>query len=696
MEMIGPGIWKLRLGTPESVTPATVREEPPRLQELAELPKVQCSPVDAAKIRWRTSPRGVCLEIPIADDGQVEQFYGLGLQLGRLNQTGRKRTLRVNSDPIGDTGDSHAPVPFVVSTAGYGIYVDTARYSTFYVGSHKKLSAEDADGRPQKPRTIANSTEQLYAARDIAQRTLVVEIPASQGVDLYVIAGPTALQVVQRYNLLSGGGCLPPLWGLGVWYRCYGRANQQQATALAQSLRDAHLPCDVLGFEPGWHSQAYSCSYTWNSELFPAPEKMLGKLGEMGYHVNLWEHVFVHPTSPIYSSLKPYAGDYEVWSGLVPDLMIPEARKSFGEYHRTALIEKGVSGFKLDECDNSDFIQSPWSFPESSIFPSGLDGEQMHSLLGVLYQRTLNRVFEESNLRTYGSVRSSGAFAASLPYVLYSDLYDHREFIRGVAVCGFSGLLWTPEVRHATSREDLLRRIQAVIFSPQALINNWYMKSPPWLQFDCQKNNADELLEDAPQMEAAVRELFRLRMSLIPYLYAAFSRYYFQGIPPFRALALDYPGDTATHDIDDEYLMGDDLLVAPLFCGQKERQVYLPRGDWYDFHTQAHYVGGQSHAFAAELNTILLFVKSGAILPLAEPVEHVTPETVFEIVPHAFGPIKGLRPAELFEDDGVTFDFRSGQFNRVVIGPDRSVTRTGNYGKHRYRINGWMDVSGER
>src|SRR5690606_18328092 len=130
---------------------------------------------------------------------------------------------------------------------------------------------------------------------------------------------------------------------------------------------------------------------------------------------------------PLFEPLKPFAGDFEVWSGLVPDLTLPAARRIFANYHRDALVDKGITGFKLDECDNCDFIrQAAWSFPESAAFPSSLDGEQMHSLLGLVYQRTIQEVFEQTNTRTYSSARSSGGFASPLPFVLYSDQYDHR------------------------------------------------------------------------------------------------------------------------------------------------------------------------------------------------------------------------------------------------------------------------------
>jgi alpha-D-xyloside xylohydrolase len=686
LKLVAPGIWKMRIGTPEAITPVTIRDTQPRLDAIASLPIVDSSPLVESTISARNSTRGLVIEIPCSDN---EQFFGLGLQLKSFNQTGLKKTLRVNSDPVADTGDSHAPVPFYISDRGYGVYIDTARYATFYFAAHSKRGSSKAKTESD---SIATNTEDLYAKKAGVDRSVVIEIPCTQGVDLYIFAGPAPLNAVQRYNLYSGGGCLPPMWGLGIWYRAYGPAHQIEVTLLAKSFRDHQLPCDVIGLEPGWQTKAYSCSFVWSPERFPRPDEFLSDMKSQGFKINLWEHVFVHPSSPLHEPLLPLSGSEEVWNGLVPDLLKPEARKIFGNYHRSIFVDKGVSGFKLDECDNSDFIHSPWSFPETSTFPSGLDGEQMHALLGILYQRTILDGFQQSGHRTFSAVRSSGSFAAPYPFVLYSDLYNHRDFIRGLVNCGFSGILWTPEVRDATSAEDLLRRIQSVIFSPQALINAWYIKNPPWLQFDTRENNEGHFLANAQEFESSVRKLFQLRMSLLPYLYSAFANYYFRGLPPFRALILDYPADPACHKIDDQFMMGEDLLVAPIFAGQVERKVYLPEGDWYDFHSHQKYPGQQWHTIQADLQTIPLFVKSKAILPIAVPVDHVDPDTTFDITPTTFGSLETLRIASLFEDDGLSCQYQSNQFNWLVLHPDRTVTRSGLFPKQRYRITEWIAV----
>jgi alpha-D-xyloside xylohydrolase len=301
----------------------------------------------------------------------------------------------------------------------------------------------------------------------------------------------------------------------------------------------------------------------------------------------------------------------------VPDFQNPQARRVFGDYHGKDLIDIGIAGFKLDECDNSDFTGG-WSFPESSRFPSGVDGEQMHSLFGLRYQCALWDQFRDRGKETYSLVRSSGALAAPYPFVLYSDLYDHRQFVRALVNSSFSGLLWCPEVRDAKSENDLLRRLQTVVFSPLAMVNGWYIPNPPWKQLDRKKNNANELAANWKELEARCREILCWRMQLVPYLRAAFARYASDGIPPFRALALDWPDLPALAHTDDVWMVGDRLLVAPLFAEETGgRKLTLPPGLWFDLWTGKPVSGGMQIDIAADTRNIPVFVKAGTVLPVA-------------------------------------------------------------------------------
>ncbi|MBV8818239.1 MAG: hypothetical protein JO022_07760, partial [Acidobacteriaceae bacterium] len=389
----------------------------------------------------------------------------------------------MNADPKMDSGDSHAPVPFYVTTGGYAVLVDTARYATFYCGHKVRKGAPRNTGETNGAAIAQDALPAAYRRYRFNEATeVLIEVPEAEGVDVYVFGGPSMREAVQRYVLFSGGGALPPRWGLGVWYRVKGDFGQDDALRLASEFRERQIPCDVIGLEPGWQTHAYSCTYVWSNK-FPDPARFLKQMESRSYRVNLWEHAFTHPDSPIHQALLAHSGDYEVWGGVVPDFLDPQARRIFGDYHEKAHIALGVAGYKLDECDNSDFTGN-WSWPEIASFPSGADGEQMHSLFGLRYQQTLLSVFEKRKQRTYGLVRSSGALAAPYPFVLYSDLYDHKEFVRGMVNMGFSGLLWTPELRNAASTEDLIRRLQSVVLSPMALINGWFIKNPPWKQVD--------------------------------------------------------------------------------------------------------------------------------------------------------------------------------------------------------------------
>jgi alpha-D-xyloside xylohydrolase len=644
---VSPGVWRIRFGTPEKLTPVQTRQHAPADDRLVDLPAVRQCPIMPGAMSGAASRRGYVVSIPLQPS---EMIYGLGLQFQSFLQRGLKKKLRVNADPSVDTGDSHAPVPFYVTTAGYGILVDSARYVNIYCGNKKKKTRTGAAKAAKPEQVSAGSVLPAAYSRfhTEEQSNVLIEIPEAGGADIYVFGGPTMRFAIQRYNLFSGGGALPPRWALGFWYRCFGQFNQSEVLTAAQDLRERKIPCDVLGLEPGWQSHSYSCSFTW-SDKFPNPKAMIGSLTKSNYRVNLWEHAFTHPTSPIYKPLFPFSGDYEVWDGLVPDFMDIQARDIFGEFHEREHVALGVSGYKLDECDNSDYTRN-WSFPEISRFPSGVDGEQMHSLFGIRYQETIHNVFNRRNTRTFGLVRSSHALAAPHPYALYSDLYNHQEFIRALVNSGFSGLLWCPEVRDAKSTEDLIRRLQTVIFSPVAMVNAWYIKNPPWKQVDQSANNSGSFAADWQRIESMCRELIELRMKFVPYFYSAFVNYYRSGTPPFRALVVDYPRDPQTWTVDDQFLAGDNLLIAPLIAGQEKRKVYLPEGNWFDFWTGRRHSGKRNLEISVPLQQIPVFVKSGTLLPLAVPTLSTGDPKAFSLSVRVYG--NGELPSILYEDDG--------------------------------------------
>ena len=389
--------------------------------------------------------------------------------------------------------------------------------------------------------------------------------------------------------------------------------------------------------------------------------------------VNLWFNPYVAPGAPLYQRLLPYAGSHTVWNGIVPDYTIPAARQRFENHlqQKVLALGPGIGGFKIDEVDGHDH----WLWPDVATFPSGLDAEQLRQSYGLLVQRLTYELFRSTNRRTYGLVRGSNAGASYLPYVLYSDSYSFNEYITALCNSGFSGLLWTPEVRSSRSGEEWVRRIQAVCFSPLAMLNAWASGTKPWT------------FEEASE---PVREAMLLRMRLLPYLYTTFARYHFEGTPPVRPMQLvegfaletrteagqlDDTGnpyaEARARDVKDQYMLGDNLLVAPLAPDQKSRTVILPGGKWFDFYTGA--LAGESNIVTVTpaLNRIPLFVRNGGIIPLipqrlhAPKMNEVTPLEV-----RHYGDAAG--EFLLYDDDGETFNYEKGDYSwtRLKASPD--------------------------
>jgi len=275
IESVAPGVWRITFGTPERFTPGTVREKEPDLEGLQALPVPGDLPFQLEEIRGDVRASRTVVRVPC--DEPDSQIYGFGLDPKMYQHKELRETLAVCSEPVGQTGASHGPVPFYVSTRGYGVWVDTARVPYVHVtrlGAKAALTTEmDANAAAKAAGEPEPSRPQLdEAVRKAGGRPEVVfDIPHAQGVVVYVFGGPTMREAVQRYNLFSGGGCMPPLWGLGVKYRFYTGADAATVLRLAQAIRQRNIPCDMIGLEPGWQSAAYPCSLAWSPERFPAP-----------------------------------------------------------------------------------------------------------------------------------------------------------------------------------------------------------------------------------------------------------------------------------------------------------------------------------------------------------------------------------------------------------------------------------------
>lgn len=649
-----PGVWKGIAGKPEKISLLDAAGAKPKLNALESLPPANF-PLAKNNIIAKVIDHKTYLRFPL--DNQ-EQLFGLGLNFQTVNQRGRILNLHVDHYGGEDNGRTHAPVPFYVSSKGYGVLIDAARYITVYVGTGVRADSQNP------PILRDRNTDKKWEAQPYSDAVEIL-IPAD-GATIYVFGGPTPMNVVQRYNLMNGGGYLPPKWGLGFTQRVPTLYSQDDILKEATSFEEHNFPLDFIGVEPGWHSMAYPCTFEWDNTRFPDPKAFLDALAKKGVSANLWLNPYVSPVGTLYPKIKKLSGSHTVWNGIVPDFTLPQARQLFKEHFLKNHLNIGVGGYKIDEVDGYD----QWIWPDVATFPSGVSAEQMRQIYGLMVQNMTGSWFKEMNKRTYGLVRASNAGASNFPYVIYNDYYSHKDFITALVNSSFIGVLWTPEVRASKSAEEWVRRMQSVCFSPMAMLNAWADGTKPW---------------SFPEVEKAVNEVASLRMQLLPYLYSTFAQYQFEGKPPFRAMNLvegfgfmpqsvEGTLDATTNpyamtlkkDIKDQYMMGDYLLVAPMFAGEKSRQVHLPQGKWYDFYTGELAGENQAITVMPPLDKIPLFVKDGGIIPMVAARRQAPKvgETLPLQVRH-YGSQLGV--FQLYDDDGVSFDFEKGAYSLTQL-----------------------------
>ena len=684
--LVAPGVWKTTIGKAEDLTLLSAAGIQSKVTALAAMPEaafpLNAQEIAASQWDWKTAVR-----LPLALD---EDIYGLGVDFKSIRRTGT--TFQLHVDHWGGvTGRTHAPVPLYVSTRGYAVLFDSARYLKVSVGLGVRLAATE------KPLVIDRTTGKGWAAQPRSDS--IEALTNAPGMDVLVFAGPTPLDAVRRYNLYCGGGALPPKWGLGFLTRTPTRYSAEQALNEIAEFRRNGIPLDMLGLEPGWHDQAYPCSFEWDAKRFPDPTAFLAEVEKQHVRVNLWFNPYISPTAPLYQKLLPYAGTHLVWNGIVPDYSMPEARKIFSDHLRDKVVNlnpRAVGGFKIDEVDGYD----RYLWPDTARFPSGRDGEQLRQTYGVLVQRTVFDMFRQQNQRTLGQVRGTNAGASAFPFVIYNDNYAFDEYITALGNSGFAGVLWSPEVRGGKG-EDMLRRTQAVCFSPLALFNGWATNDKLWTHAD---------------VKDAIRSVIRLRMRLLPYFYTTFAQYHYEGTPVVRPMQL-IPGfqvgssketggslDATANpyaigkvtEVKDQYLLGDALLVAPIAPGEKSRAVVLPPGKWYDFHTGKLAGENETITVTPDLAQIPVFVKDGSLVPMIE--ERQWSPAHDEVLPLEIRHY-GEKPAtlRLYDDDGETFDYEKGRYSwtRLAVSRDTAgkwaptITPDVNGHAWRYRDVRW-------
>jgi len=649
-----PGVWKGIVGKPESYDLLRASGAKPNKEALANM-KEPKFPLPAGDVTGRIVDNKTYLSFPL---DSTEQIFGFGLNFQTVYQRGKILELHVDNFAGKDNGRTHAPTPFYVSSKGYGVFINAARYIKVYAGTAVKRDSK----HPAQPKD--RNLDKTWTPRPYSDAVEIL-VPAA-GTEIYVFGGPTALDAVRRYNLFNGGGPLPPRWGLGFTQRVQRLYNAQQVEQEAKEFEDKGYPLDFIGLEPGWQSKSYPCTFEWDSSRFPHPKAFVADMLNKRVRINLWTNPYVSPEASIYTKIKPYTASHTVWVGAVADMTMPQARNIFFGQLKKSQIDIGVSGYKFDEVDGGD--QYLW--PDVATFPSGHAAEQMRQTYGMLMMRYCTDIYHQLNKRTFGLVRANNGGGSSFPFVIYNDYYNHEDFITALINSGFAGVLWTPEVRASKSSEEWLRRFQSNVFSPLAMINAWSSGTKPWT---------------FPEVAEQVKYFALLRMEMMPYWYSEFAKYHFEGTPPFRAMNLEEgfnaelkkehfdtsleknPYEEAvSKEVKDQYMAGEYLLVAPMFTGQTARKVILPKGRWYDFYTGEFAGDGQVITVTPGLNKIPVYVKDGGIIPMMKPMLHAPKageKVDLEIRYY------GEKPSEynLYDDDGETYDYEKGAYSWRVI-----------------------------
>lgn len=645
-----PGVWRATTGTPENFDLLKASGAKPNKQALAKI-GAAAFPLDKQAIAGEVRDGKVYLRFPLERE---EQLYGFGLNFQTVHQRGK--ILQLHMDHYGgkDNGRTHAPTPFYVSSKGYGVFINSARYINVYAGTGVRTNSKNP------PEAKDRNLDKTWSSRPYSDAVEMV-VPAA-GVEVYVFAGPSSLTAVQRFNLFNGGGPLPPRWGLGFTQRVQRLYNADDVKKEAAAFAEKGFPLDFIGLEPGWQSRSYPCTFEWDKTRFPEPKKFIDDMSAMGIKINLWTNPYISPYASFYKEILPFTGSHIVWVGAVPDLTLAKARTIFFGQWKKDQVDIGVSGYKIDEVDGYDH----YLWPDVATFPSGISAEQMRQTFGMLVMRYSEEMYRQKNTRTFGLVRANNGGGVSFPYVIYNDYYNHEDFITALINSGFAGVLWTPEVRASKTGEEWLRRFQSNVFSPMAMINAWSSGTKPW---------------SYPEVTEQVKQMALLRMQMMPYWYTAFAKYHFEGIPPFRAMNLEEGfrqeikkeavnanleenpyAEATSKEIKDQYMAGEYLLVAPMFTGQTSRKIVLPKGKWFDFYTGDYAGDGEVITVTPGLDKIPVYVKDGGIIPMMPAMMHAPKKG--EKVDIEFRHY-GEQPGSylLYDDDGDTYNYEKGEYS---------------------------------
>ncbi len=519
-----------------------------------------------------------------------EHFYGLGEKFTRLDKLGQTISMWQSNACGARTEWAYKNMPFVMTPRGYGLFVNSPLRVTFWLGSR-------------------------------SNRTYTIEVPGD-AFEYFFIAG-TMPEILEAYTRLTGRPSLPPKWSFGLWAStAFQPADDASVRARAQRLRAEGIPADVLHLDSYWQTQTSWSELMWDRKAFPDPEDLVQTLHAQHFRICLWENSYVSIHSSLFQEgvergyfLTQSDGSVytaQLWGGAtaslcaIIDFSNPEAQAWFRGKHRP-LLDMGIDTFKTDFGE---------AIPPDARFHNGRTGAEMRNLYGLLYQQLVFDLVRER----YGQgiiwaragcpgVQQFPTHWSGDPHATYEDM---AATLRGGLSAGMSGLaFWSHDIGGfwGTPTPDLyIRWAQFGLLSTHSRYHGTTLRDP-W--------------EFGEQAVEIFRRYARLRYRLLPYLYSYAHVAAETGLPVMRPLVLHYPDDPATYGLDLQYLLGDELLIAPVFNPEGRVTVYLPKGQWTDFWTDEQHQGPVVLRRTVPLEIIPIFVRENSLLPLAPEMSFV-------------------------------------------------------------------------
>lgn len=516
------------------------------------------------------------------DLGIGENIYGLGERFTPFIKNGQVVDLW-NEDGGTCTEQAYKNVPFYLSNYGYGIFVAHPERVSFEVGSENVSKTQ-------------------------------FSVPG-ESLKYYIIGGQNLKEVLGNYTALTGKPALPPAWSFGLWLTTSFTTSYDEATVnnFVDGMIERDVPLHVFHFDCFWMKEFQWCDFRWDEEVFPDPQGMLNRLKSKGLHICVWINSYIAQKSHLFEEGKSNGylvknKDGSVWQwdrwqsgmGLV-DFTNPAAARWYKD-KLIELIDMGVDSFKTDFGER---------IPTDVMYFDGSDPVKMHNYYTYLYNKTVFEALEEAKGKNEAMLFARSATAGTQQFPVHwggdcSATYSSMaETLRGGLSLGVSGFgFWSHDISgfEQTATPDLYKRWTAFgLLSSHSRLHGNQSYRVPWL-FD------DEAVD-------VLRYFTKLKCQLMPYLFGSSCETTKTGVPVMRAMVLEFTEDPNCGAIDRQYMLGDSLLVAPIFNNNSEATYYLPKGAWTHFVTGEKVQGGkwisnESHDYFS----IPLLARQGSII----------------------------------------------------------------------------------